>query len=287
MAVGIASDPPIDSRPDWEEIGASSDAKSFNFKVSIHPGCDRTKQNWHGSGWSEILALVDRRPNGSDDKEPRLALTHRFKGDLGYLFMSEQQRRIVPKNPERIIFPPAYDAGKSYYVPIHGYLFSSNKPQEDYVNFYWIPDSKTPNGIPPIRRDSLCIPQHFEKYETGVSFLDRSVVGAAPRAELYMISAKQADTGKSVAVAEIECITGSPGEQLRGTATIREGNIVVVPRYFGFVVRHIVPRSEKTLAIGWVDLDCHLIEEKDLEAKAKKENRSIVRFDMKYIKPKK
>ncbi len=44
-----------------------------------------------------------------------------------------------------------------------------------------------------------------------------------------------------------------------------------------------MPFDTNTRAIGWVDLDCHIIEEKDWEARAEDECREIVRFEMKTL----
>ncbi len=290
FATTRADEQPKEVRPDWQ--GNISDIKpEFSFTALIKPK-ERIIQGWDGSGWARISALMTPSQNDPSDSEPKLALSHSFRNDLGHLCRPDDAWPFM--YPLRIVFPPAYIDGKEYFLPIHGHLFQSGPSGEPYDDqttvFKWIPPSKTPKGISPVRLDSLCIPQKYKQYPAELNFFglkqevnkqNRRI--ELPHMQLWVNSATRQKGDGKLWEAEIECEGYPVADRKRGTVTVREGNILVLPEYGGFVVRHIVPFDAKIRAIGWVDLDCHIIEEKDLEAKAENECREIVRFEMKNL----
>ncbi len=288
--LATAEDKPQDDRPFWMY------SNDTTYKVrTLPPRPAKPEPGWGPEGWGDIRARVEPRSNGPRDRQPQLALRHGFISHLGWLgreSTQDMEAAVHHGGPTYVVFPPTFVGGKGYYLPIHSHLFGAAEPKEASITFTWVPDSKTPEGIPPLDRDSLCIPQCYEQYPAGLMFTGVIVNRPnkpveVPKMEVSVMSVTPPADDKGKREAEVRCEHYTSFLHQVGTAKVREGDILMVPGYFGFVVRHIVPRSEKTLALGWVDLDCHLIEANDLEAKAKKEGRAIVRFDMKEITAKK
>ena len=285
FASARAEEKPTEVLPDWHARHNFTRSKTeFAFTVSIDPQ-DRLADGWDVDGWTEKHALMTPHKEGPFDAT-ELALSHKFRADLPRLGRPDH---IWPSMyPGLVVFPPAYLDGKEYFLPIHGHLFLCGKPYKDKdTTFRWIPPSKTPKGIPTVRLDSLCIPQKYKQYPAELNFFgfkqevnkqNRRI--ELPHMQLWVNSATRQKGDGKLREAEIEC-EGYPVAQRKcGTVTVREGSILVLPEYGGFVVRHIVPFDTTIRAIGWVDLDCHIIEEKDLEARAEDECREIVRFKM-------
>ena len=292
LGLARGDEKPMHELPDWNARDNITSSKTeFAFLVSIKPQ-ERITDGWNGDGWTEIRAVMTRSKNGPFDTEPKLAFSHSFRNDLSYLGRSHDAWPAM--GSRRVVFPPAHIDGKDYFLPIHGHLFQCGKPFKDQdTTFKWIPLSKAPEGIPPVHLDSLCIPQKYKQYPAELNFFgwkqevnkqNRRI--ELPHMQLWVNSATRQKSDNKLWEAEIECEGYPVAQRKRGTVTVREGNILVLPEYGGFIVRHIVPFDTNTRAIGWVDLDCHIIEEKDLEAKAKKEAPEIVRFEMKEIKGK-
>ena len=128
-----ADEKPLEVRPDWRARGNITDSKTeFAFTVDIATE-DRSDLNWGGDGWTEIRALMTPSKNRPSDTESKLAFSHSFRNDLGYL--GRPHDAWPSSGPRRVVFPPAHIDGKDYFLPIHGHLFQCGKPFNDRQPF--------------------------------------------------------------------------------------------------------------------------------------------------------
>lgn len=129
------------------------------------------------------------------------------------------------------------------------------------VELEWVPDDQLPAGLA-VGADPILVPL---KGTNGVRDVALEVTHSYV---LTLMSVDRAEEGKGPAFGVLDILPPSPPRSPvsapRHTATVRAGDALLIGAS-GYKVRNVVPRDDKTKAIGWVELAPDAVPKADLE----------------------
>lgn len=216
---------------------------------------------------------IYRRPVGADGRE-----NHKldFKARVGEV-VEEDGGRLVAQGISIMADPtssrPPWLRGGSYgelhnddLVPVLGYVYRVKSMKQGHsgrfeygheVTFVWVPDSDLPRGLA-LGKDPVV-----------VTLLGSNGVNKHALMATRIDSAHEKGSRPQAASAQL-LITGPPPEEPRGkagtggTAKVTIGDVLLLGD-LGYKVRNIVPKSDKTKAIGWVEFEPDSIKKANLD----------------------
>jgi hypothetical protein len=185
---------------------------------------------------------------------------------VAYSYLGKHLKKGERMYAVRLNLPPGLPQGTIF--PLLGFLYSVNSNRGDMLTLEWVPEAKFPDGLKPVKPDSLFVHLDPTSDVSGTTFMldDKGVMA---RLMLRKVE-REKDGAKRLVATFVYQNSGDKPLQV----DVREGDVLATPHAGGYEIRSIVPADPKNKVLGWIELSSKPIADADLT----KEKRPVVRF---------